>query len=163
MRFLPALLLSLSLAHAAVVKVGQKPDGSFQTPSMNSFNHYAYGAIGAWMVRVVGGLEVDVENPGFRRALVAPRPGGGITWAKTAFDSLIGRYAVEWHRRGDALEVAVSVPANGAAAVRLPGAQLAGVTVDGEPLGASPFGANARQDGDDVSVEIGAGDYLFAY
>ena len=142
---------------------GQKPDGSFQTPSMNSFNHYAYGAIGAWMVRVVGGLDVDPEQEGFRRALVAPRPGGGITWAKTALDSLIGRYSVAWQRREDTLEVAVSVPANGSAIVRLPGAQLAGVTVDGGPLSTGTGCANARQDGDDVAVEVGAGDYTFAY
>ena len=39
---------------------GLKPDGAFQDPGMNSFNHYAYGAIGEWMYRVVAGLEIDL-------------------------------------------------------------------------------------------------------
>ena len=38
---------------------GQKPDGSFQDTGMNSFNHYAYGAIGEWMYRVMAGIEID--------------------------------------------------------------------------------------------------------
>jgi Bacterial alpha-L-rhamnosidase 6 hairpin glycosidase domain len=38
---------------------GIKPDGSFQNPEMNSFNHYAYGAIGEWMYRVVAGIQID--------------------------------------------------------------------------------------------------------
>ena len=36
---------------------GIKPDGSFQDAGMNSFNHYAYGAIGEWLYRVVAGIE----------------------------------------------------------------------------------------------------------
>ncbi len=142
---------------------GQKPDGSFQTPSMNSFNHYAYGAIGEWMVRVVGGIDVDVDNPGFRRARIAPRPGGGITWAKTALETMVGRYAVDWRLRSDAMEVSVSVPPNGAALVRLPGAALAGVAEGGVPLAAAQGCANAHQDGDGVLLEIGAGNYLFTF
>jgi len=140
---------------------GQKPDGSFQTPSMNSFNHYAYGAIGEWIVRVVGGLDVDADNPGFQRAVVAPRPGGGITWAKTALESMVGRYAVEWRRHNGEIEVSVSVPANGAALVRLPGATLDAVTEGGAPLSTAVGCTNARQDGDAVVVEVGAGAYVF--
>ena len=142
---------------------GQKPDGSFQTPSMNSFNHYAYGAIGEWMVRVVGGLDVDADNPGFQRAVVAPRPGGGITWAKTALESMVGRYAVEWRRHNGEMEVSVSVPANGAALVRLPGATLDAVTEGGTPLSAAGGCTNARQDDDAVVVEVGAGNYVFDF
>ncbi|MCB0069401.1 MAG: hypothetical protein KDD77_19695, partial [Caldilineaceae bacterium] len=142
---------------------GQKPDGSFQTPSMNSFNHYAYGAIGEWMVRVVGGRDVDAENPGFQRALVAPRPGGGITWAKSALESMVGRYAVEWRRHNDEMEVSLSVPANGAALVRLPGATLDAVTEGGAPLSMADGCANARQEADAVVVEVEAGAYVFTY
>ena len=54
---------------------GQKPDGSFQDPGMNSFNHYAYGAIGEWMYRIMAGLDTDADAPGYKRALIAPRPG----------------------------------------------------------------------------------------
>ena len=61
---------------------GQKPDGSFQDAGMNSFNHYAYGAIGEWMYRVVAGLELDPREPGYKHVLVQPQPGGGLTSAE---------------------------------------------------------------------------------
>ena len=54
---------------------GQKPDGTFQDVGMNSFNHYAYGAIGEWMYRVVAGLELDPREPGYKHVLAQPRPG----------------------------------------------------------------------------------------
>ena len=54
---------------------GQKPDGSFQDAGMNSFNHYAYGAIGEWMYRVVAGLELDPREPGYKHVLAQPQPG----------------------------------------------------------------------------------------
>ena len=45
---------------------GQRPDGSFQSPGMNSFNHYAYGTVGNWMYQTVAGLDTDPERPGYR-------------------------------------------------------------------------------------------------
>ena len=59
-----------------------KPDGSFQDPGMNSFNHYAFGAVGEWMYRVVAGLEIDPDEPGYKHVIAQPRPGGGLTSAK---------------------------------------------------------------------------------
>jgi alpha-L-rhamnosidase len=43
---------------------GIKPDGSFQVPSMNSYNHYSYGAIGDWMYRVMVGLDTYEDGVG---------------------------------------------------------------------------------------------------
>ena len=54
---------------------GQKPDGTFQDVGMNSFNHYAYGAIGDWMYRVMAGIEIDEATPGYKHILIQPRPG----------------------------------------------------------------------------------------
>ena len=45
---------------------GIKPDGSFQDAGMNSFNHYAYGAVGEWMYRVMAGLDIDEAMPGYK-------------------------------------------------------------------------------------------------
>ena len=57
---------------------GIKPDGTFQDPGMNSFNHYAYGAIGEWMYRIVTGIELDEAHPGYKHVLIQPQPGGGL-------------------------------------------------------------------------------------
>ena len=50
----------------------QKPDGSFWSNEMNSFNHYAYGSIGEWMYKYIGG--VWPKKPGYKKAVIAPKP-----------------------------------------------------------------------------------------
>ena len=113
------------------------PDGSLGAGGdMLSFNHYALGAIGAWMHASIGGL-TPIE-PGFRRFKVAPRPGGGMTSARVSFDSPYGRIAVDWSLVGCGVEVLVTVPPNTDAEVHLP----------------------ERQGG---VIELGAGHHTFRY
>ncbi|MBN1583617.1 MAG: alpha-L-rhamnosidase, partial [Anaerolineae bacterium] len=141
---------------------GQKPDGTFQDPGMNSFNHYAYGAIGEWMVRAVAGLDIDPELPGYKHVLVQPQPGGGLGWVKASIDSMYGRVACEWQviDAGQFL-LNVTVPANTTATVLIPAAQLAGVTEGGQPLDRAEGIVKAAQEGDAVRIEIGSGSYAF--
>lgn len=89
---------------------GWSPEKGFQDPKMNSFNHYAYGAVGEWMVRSVAGLELDPEQPGYRRVIFCPRPGGTLTWAEAALDSPQGRVAIRWELQEDGLLVDVTIP-----------------------------------------------------
>jgi alpha-L-rhamnosidase len=96
------------------------PDG-FANPFMNSLCHVALGTVATWLHATVGGLTRDPEVVGWQRALVAPEPGGGVTWARTSYDSRIGRYEVEWAVDGGVLEVRVDVPDGGSARVDLPG------------------------------------------
>jgi alpha-L-rhamnosidase len=142
---------------------GIRADGNFQDPEMNSFNHYAYGAIGDWMYRVVAGLDTDPEAPGYRRAIVRPRPGGGLSWAYAALNTMVGEYSAGWSQRDGRTRVAVTVPANGEAEVHLPNMLLEHVRESELPLAESPGCRDARQEGDDVVVSIGSGDYRFEY
>jgi alpha-L-rhamnosidase len=142
---------------------GQKPDGTFQDVGMNSFNHYAYGAIGDWMYRVMAGIEIDEAVPGYKHVLIQPRPGGGFTEVKASHQTPYGKVASAWTRKDGTFELAVEVPANTRATVRLPKAQLAGVTEGGAPLAAVAGIAAPKQDGDAVIVEVGSGMYRFAY
>jgi len=142
---------------------GLKPDGSFQDRGMNSFNHYAYGAIGEWMYRVMAGVEIDPSALGYKHTVIEPHPGGGFTHVKAMHDSLYGAVGVEWTLKERNLEVAVVVPANTTATVRLPGAQLAGVTEEGRALAAGNGITATRQEGDRAVVEVGSGTYRFAY
>jgi alpha-L-rhamnosidase len=103
---------------------GIKPDGSFQDAGMNSFNHYAYGAIGEWMYRVVAGIGIDEAQPGYKHILIQPRPGGGLTYAKASVESMYGRVAAGWEIIGGKLIVRVAVPANTTATVRLPSGRV---------------------------------------
>lgn len=90
----------------------------FQDPGMNSFNHWAFGSVGEWMMNAIIGIRPG--TPGWRRFVVSPEPGGGLSWAKGHYDSPAGRIAVSWKVVGDELKADVTIPANTRAKVRFP-------------------------------------------
>lgn len=142
---------------------GQKPDGSFQDVGMNSFNHYAYGAIGEWMYGTVGGLQIDEAAPGYKHTIVSPRPGGGFTHALASHESPYGTVASEWNWGDDIFALHVTVPPNATATVRLPGASGTAVAESGTPVADAEGVRTVREEGSDVVVEIGSGVYAFTY
>ena len=111
-----------------------KEDG-FESIGMNSFNHYAYGAVGDWMAATVGGI--SFAEPGYKKVRIAPIPGEGITWAKTSYASPYGKISVDWKTEGSAFELNFTVPANTTAEVLVSGADATlelpkGITLVGE-------------------------------
>ncbi|MBC2594406.1 family 78 glycoside hydrolase catalytic domain [Ruficoccus amylovorans] len=91
---------------------GWTPEQGFQHPRMNSFNHYAYGAVGAWMYRSLAGIELDPQEPGYRKIVFRPRPGGTIRWAEATLESPQGLIAIKWELDADqGLSVELEVPA----------------------------------------------------
>ncbi|MCI8443512.1 MAG: family 78 glycoside hydrolase catalytic domain [Provencibacterium sp.] len=102
-----------------------RPDGSMWSTDMNSFNHYAYGAVGAWMFGTVAGIRPDPEMPGFRHALLCPQPGGSLSWVEGRLQTPYGLLKSRWEREGNAVFWEVSIPANSSATLILPwGAQI---------------------------------------
>jgi len=142
---------------------GQKPDGTFQDKGMNSFNHYAYGAVGDWMYRVMAGIDIDAAAPGYKHIVIQPRPGGGFTSVKASHKSLYGEVASAWTRDGSTFTLTTGVPANTHATIRLPGAKSDAVTLDGRPLVTGNGVTDVKEDGQDVVVEVGSGHYAFSY
>ncbi|HET6897346.1 MAG TPA: glycoside hydrolase family 78 protein, partial [Vicinamibacteria bacterium] len=142
---------------------GQKPDGTFQDVGMNSFNHYAYGAIGDWMYRVMAGIDTDDAAPGYKHILLQPRPGGGFTDVKASHETPYGKVASAWTIKDGTFDLRVEVPANTRATVRLPNARLATVTEGGQPLANGNGVGTPRQEGDAVVLDVGSGAYRFAY
>jgi len=141
---------------------GQKPDGSFQDVGMNSFNHYAYGAIGEWLYRYVVGMDIDPENPGYKHILLAPHPGGGLTNAGVEFNSVYGKVKSAWKLDGNDFVYEVTVPANTTATVTLPAAKADQLTVNAKVLTAS-IKESLKQTDKGISVNIGSGNYTFRY
>ncbi|HZC28093.1 MAG TPA: family 78 glycoside hydrolase catalytic domain, partial [Actinopolymorphaceae bacterium] len=147
----------------------------FQDPGMTSFNHYAYGAVGAWLYETVGGIAPGA--PGYRHLVVRPRPGGGISWAQARLETVHGLVSTHWWIDGDAFLLDVTVPANATAEVWLPTGDAAAVTEGGQPLadvsaGGPEGGQRAagvdsvrteRSTGgqDETVVRIGSGSYAF--
>jgi alpha-L-rhamnosidase len=105
---------------------GIKPDGSLNGVRMNSFNHYALGAVADWLHRTVGGLAPAA--PGYRRIRIAPVPGGGLSWATSRHRTPYGLAESSWRIDNGSIEVGALVPPNTTATIELPG-------VDGEPIG----------------------------
>ena len=97
---------------------GWTQKNGFQDAGMNSFNHYAYGAIGDWMVQVVAGIRPGAA--GFQKFVLQPCPGAGLTSAKAHYDSLYGRIESSWVTEDGELTWDFSVPANTTAQVILP-------------------------------------------
>ncbi|GII76998.1 alpha-L-rhamnosidase [Sphaerisporangium rufum] len=97
---------------------GVLPGGRVNTSKTTSFNHYALGAVADWLHRTVAGLAP--AEPGYRRLLVRPRPGGGLTHAATSHETPYGRAAVSWRRDGVTMTVEVEVPPGTTATVELP-------------------------------------------
>ena len=128
---------------------------------MNSFNHYAYGAIGDWMYRVVAGIELDEAAPGYKHILIQPRPGGGLTHASASVKSGYGLVASDWEIADGKLTLKVEVPANTTATVRLPNAKLEEVSEGGKPLAGRTDISKARQAEDAVALDVGSGKYVF--
>ncbi len=104
---------------------GIKPDGSMWSDNMNSFNHYAYGAVGDWMYSVIGGIDTDDSAAGYRRSRIRPRPGGGITSATVSEKTPYGELRSSWRFDGKRLTLEVTVPHNTVATVSLPNGIIA--------------------------------------
>lgn len=91
---------------------GIKPDGSFQTPDMNSYNHYAYGAIGDWMYRTIAGINSVAADPGYKTIVIAPKPGGKLTKASAELETVYGTVKSAWVLENNILKLDVTIPAN---------------------------------------------------
>lgn len=143
---------------------GIRPDGTFQDPSMNSFNHYAYGAVGEWMYSTITGIAVDEDAPGFQHVIVAPQPGGGLTSAVAEYEGPYGRVRSKWALDGDShMSVHVDIPPNSRARIILPLSANANVLESGvslteaEGIGASYYSSEG------VQLDVGSGQYTFRY
>jgi len=101
---------------------GIKPDGSFWSDDMNSYNHYAYGSVGEWLFRVCAGIDTIDGSPGYKRFRLAPRFGRELSFVRAAHETMYGTIRSSWERRPDGtVAVEVEVPPNTEAELDLPG------------------------------------------
>ncbi len=123
-----------------------------QTPTMNSFNHFAYGCVGDWMMRTMIGICDHPDAPGFRTALIAPQPGGGLSYAKGSYTSQFGTYKSGWKVKGTLLQLDVTIPAGCSAEVHIPCDDPKSIRIDGKKVTATPANGVAI-------VTLGSGEY----
>jgi alpha-L-rhamnosidase len=97
---------------------GWTPENGFQDRGMNSFAHYAYGAVVGWMFKTVGG--VSELEPGYQRVLIAPAIDPELTWAECKYESVRGTISTRWEIRDEQLLLRVEIPPNMNAVIRVP-------------------------------------------
>ena len=141
---------------------GIKPDSTFQTPGMNSFNHYAYGAIGDWMYRVVAGLDTDEDVPGYKKIKIKPHIGGNLTHAAATLNTYYGKVHSGWKLINGQLILDVEIPANTTAAVYIPAINASSVTENGKTLTSIQEIKIIETSNGYLQLLVGSGKYQFA-
>jgi len=115
---------------------GWTHDKGFQDAGMNSFNHYAYGAIGAWLYQIVAGLDVDPNRPGYEHIIFHPHPqrNGPLMHAQAKLESNRGPIESVWRLKTDGctLQYEISIPPNLTATAHIPAADPAAVLESGK-------------------------------
>jgi alpha-L-rhamnosidase len=140
---------------------GWTPEKGFQDPGMNSFNHYSLGSCGQWMFDTVGGIQVDPDAPGFKHIIIRPRPGGDLTHAEAAFDSIHGRIATDWTLANGTFALKVTIPVNTTATIELPASDASSVRESGKAVAGVPGITAAPGDDGAAGYLVGSGDYDF--
>ena len=113
---------------------GWTEENGFQSTQMNSFNHYAYGAIGAWLYNTVAGIEIDPLAPGYKHIILRPQPGGALTEARGKLRTLYGEVVSDWKVNQGRFEWTVVIPPNTRATVHLPAGLERAITINGQPV-----------------------------
>lgn len=142
---------------------GIRTDGTFQDVGMNSFNHYAYGAIGDWMYGTIAGINADETSVGYKRSIIRPRPGGGLSYAKASYETVYGQIKVDWELKEGMFDLSVIIPSNTKATVFLPGAKMNTVMEGGKGLSKSKGISDIKEEGTNVSMTVKSGTYHFNY
>jgi len=134
-------------------------DKGFGDVKMNSFNHYALGACGEWMFRSM--LGIDSDGPGFKKIIMKPELGEGISWAKGHHDTIHGRITSDWKRDGETFLWEISIPANTTATVYVPASDAASVTESGQTIDEADGVEFLRMENGRTVLQVGSGRYWF--
>ena len=146
---------------------GWTPEKGFQTPGMNSFAHYSFGAVAEWMFKTIAGI--DMESPAYKQIIIRPRPGGRLSWAKARYDSIRGPIATAWKvkvdheegRRTETMTLDVTIPANTTATVYLPTANAARIEEGGRSVMEAKAVKFVGTEDENAIFQIGSGKYKF--
>lgn len=89
---------------------GIMEDGGFWSSDMNSYNHYAYGAVADWVYCVAAGIQTQEEHPGYEKAVIAPHPDARLGWLEAVVETRHGRIRSRWEREGDVWRYEIETP-----------------------------------------------------
>ncbi len=140
---------------------GIKPDGSFQNDGMNSFNHYAYGAVGKWMYASVAGIDLDPKNPGYKNIIIKPYTTKELNFAKAEYHSIYGKISSSWEIKSNLFILDVQIPPNTTADVFLPTEVKENISENGKQIDNEKAIRFVKTEGGKTVLNIGSGKYHF--
>jgi alpha-L-rhamnosidase len=130
-------------------------NGDTGDPAMNSYNHYAFGSVIAWVYRYAAGIDTEASAPGFQKIVVRPRADARMNSVRGEYDSIYGKISSAWTASPDGrFELQLTIPANASADVYLPAKSGASAFEDGKKL-------NAEARDGAFFVPVGSGTYVF--
>ncbi|GAB4018969.1 glycoside hydrolase family 78 protein [Spirosoma migulaei] len=141
---------------------GIRPDGSFEPASMNSFNHYAYGAIGDWLYRQMVGLDTDETGVGYKKINIKPHVGGGFTYAAASYQTPYGKVSTRWKIENGKLLLDAEIPANTTATIYIPTNTADAVLENGKKLSPGKDVQIGNIEKGYLMVNVGSGKYSFS-
>lgn len=141
---------------------GIKPDGSFQSEGMNSFNHYAYGAIGYWLYSRVAGIRQEAGMTGYKKIIIDPVTDKRLQYAQAEFQSLYGKISSHWEEKDGQFQLHVVIPPNTTARIYLPAQNADDITESGKKLSLVKEISIIGTEKGKVVAEVGSGAYKFA-
>jgi alpha-L-rhamnosidase len=99
---------------------GIQTDSLFASKKLNSFNHYAYGAVGDWMYKTITGINENPQIPAYKHIILRPEPSDSLTFAKAIYQSLYGEIQSSWTRKKRKVNYRFVIPPNTTATLYLP-------------------------------------------
>jgi alpha-L-rhamnosidase len=125
-------------------------------PQMNSFNHYAYGAVADWIYRYAAGVDATPMDAGFHTVVLHPVFDARLSPLEFAYKSSYGEIKSDWTVKGNAIEWNVTLPANTTGKLEIKAADATRWKVEGEPVSTSPLVKKVKG-----GFELPAGTYRF--
>jgi alpha-L-rhamnosidase len=129
--------------------------------SMNSFNHYSFGAVGQWMMAY--SLGIQRNEPGFHNFILQPEPDptGQMTWARGYYDSIYGKISSSWKKENGLFTYEATVPANTTATLYLPALSEKSIKENGKAVKNAKGIKLLKYENGKALFEIGSGSYKF--
>ena len=137
---------------------GWTRERGFQSPNMNSFNHFVPGSVGEWLFENMAGIGDDRSGGAFQRIRLRPTPGAGVEWCRATYRSARGLIESHWRIEGRDFIFHCAIPANTTASIELPFDAGATLEIDGAVVEARVIATGAKCDAHTV-LELGSGRY----
>lgn len=99
-----------------------RSDGTMWSTDMNSFNHYAYGAVAAWMYEMVAGIKIDEKNPAFENIILESVADNRLDWAEASIETKYGTVSSKWKRENEKINYEFNIPSR--AILKLDGKEI---------------------------------------